>query len=232
MEVSVHKFDPSADWAARFAGLYDVPEAARILLASDNSKRLYPVDSRKLIRWLRKGLADKDLVDVPGRDLVITFEDLVSLRVIAALRSAGVGFKRITDAETYLRDITQHPKPFATQLLWTDHSHVFATLKSQLVSASRHGQLAMRIMERYLIPVHGLKFGNKGIAESWEPHPGVALVPEVQFGAACIKGTRIPTRAIFNSISGGDSVSRLAQAYGVSQKLVQEAIAWEERLAA
>ena len=77
-----------------FEGIYDVPEAARYLKASVHGDVAYPVTSTKLIRWIRKGLASPELSGDPGRDLLIAFEDLVSLRIIAAYVLYGSGGQR------------------------------------------------------------------------------------------------------------------------------------------
>ncbi len=82
--------------ASRFGGIYDVPEAARYLKASEQGKSVYPVSAVKLISWIRRGVGSPDLVAVPGRELLIEFEDLVSMRVIAALRASGVGWPAST----------------------------------------------------------------------------------------------------------------------------------------
>ena len=75
-------------------GIYDVPEAARYLRATSHAEELYPVSSRKLIGWIRRGLASPDLSDVEGRELLIEFEDLVSMRVVAALRAGRCELER------------------------------------------------------------------------------------------------------------------------------------------
>ena len=214
-----------------FTGIYEMPEAASILLAARMPHDSYPVSSRKLIRWVRTGLAGADAREAAGGDKLITFQDLVSLRVITALRAAKVSLKHIHAAEAYLRETTGHARPFATEFLWTDNSEVFTSLRNRLVAASLHGQIAMDIIKEYLVPVHGLDF-EEGIAASWEPAKSVLLKPDVQFGAPCIKGTRIPTRSLRNSYLGGDSIDRLASAYGVGREEVEAAIAWEEKLAA
>ena len=103
-----------------YEGIYAPPTAARYLLAARAADRAYPVTSRHLIRWIRKGLAHPDLSDVPGRDLTIAFQDLISMRVIAALRAAGVSWPRIHTAEAWLRQLTGCQRPFATEQLWTD----------------------------------------------------------------------------------------------------------------
>ena len=212
-------------------GIYDVPEAARYLRATSYAEELYPVSSRKLIAWIRRGLASPDLSDVAGAELLIEFEDLVSMRVIAALRAAGVSWGEIRATSQWLRYQTGHPRPFATEFLWTGQGQMFVEWTARLISGSRSGQMAFDLLREYLIPVHGLKFDSVSqVAISWEASDGVILEPEVQFGAPCIKGTRIPTRTIVGMIEAGDSPHWVAQAYGISPEEVQAARDWESRL--
>ena len=122
-----------------FAGIYDLPEAARYLKAAQHGTIVYPVSSSKMIRWIRKGVASPDLVELSGRELLIGFEDLVSMRVIAALRAAGVSWPAIREAEQWLRRETDSPRPFATETLWTGQRQIFIEWRKQLVSASTSG---------------------------------------------------------------------------------------------
>ena len=115
---------PSSQAISAYEGIYAPPTAARYLLAARTADRAYPVTSRHLIRWIRNGMAHLDLSDVPGRDLTIAFQDLVSMRVIASLRAAGVSWPRIRAAEAWLRRHTGCQRPFATEQLWTDQSDV------------------------------------------------------------------------------------------------------------
>ena len=218
--------------AISFAGIYQVPEAARYILASRMAAEVYRVNSRHLIRWIRHGLVLPSLAEVPGRDLLITFEDLVSMRVIAALRAAGVTWRKIYAGERWLRENTGKPRPFATELLWTERSDVFAEFQEKLIAASRYGQLAMDLLRTYLIPVHGLTFGADQVARAWEPQQGILLDPLIQFGAPCIKDTRIPTRAVWGMVGAGDSVEFVRRSYAVTEEDVRAAVSWEDALAA
>ena len=74
----------------------------------------------------------------------------------------------------------------------------------------------MSIIKDYLIPVGGLQFADQ-VARSWSPQPGVVLDPAVQFGEPCIRDTRIPTRAVWSLVRGGDSQDLVARAYGITQ---------------
>ena len=229
MTTIVSNYDSSVD----FEGIYDVPEAARYLRASAHGSPIYPMSSTKLIRWIRRGLASPDLIDLPGNELLIAFEDLISIRVIAALRTAGVRWGEIHRTEQWLRHKTGHLRPFATEHLWMGQGQIFVDWTEKLISASRNGQLALDLLRDYLIPIHGLRFSEVSrLASSWEPVDGIVLQPMVQFGSPCIKGTRIPTRSIFGMIEAGDSFELVAQAYRLSQEEVQGAYDWESSLRA
>ncbi len=214
-----------------FEGIYDVSEAARYLKAGMYGPIVYPVSSAKLIRWIRQGLASHDLVEISGAELLIAFEDLVSMRVVAALRTAGIGWPAIRRGEQWLREETGAQRPFATEVLWAGQGQVFTEWTEQLLSASHYGQAAFEMLRQYLIPIHGLAFSDSSrVATSWEPMGGVVLEPQVQFGAPCLKGTRIPTRTIAGMIEAGDSVRWVAETYGLSRDGVKAACDWESRL--
>lgn len=213
----------------RYEGIYEAPEAATYLRASMKRTPLN-VTSTKLIRWIRLGLVLRDLIEIPGRELLITFEDLISMRVIAALRVAGVSFRKIYKAERWLREVTGYPRPFATELLWTERSDVFTELRNELIAASRSGQYAMDILRDYLIPIHGLTFDERRVAASWEPYTGILLHPLIQFGAPCIKGTRIPTRSLWGMVKAGDSIELVTHSYGLEEDEVRKAVEWEDTL--
>ena len=215
----------------QFTGIYDPPEAVRYLRASNAANETFRLSSAKLRRWIRRGLVSTDLADVAGHDLLIGFEDLISMRVITTLRMAGVGWSEIRLTNRWLRDDMGVERPFASELLWVGQGRLFSEWTRQLISASRHGQMALDILWQYLIPVHGLTFDEtSGLASSWEPHDGVVLEPGIQFGAPCIKGTRIPTRTVAGMIGAGDSLTWVADAYDLSLHEVQAACDWESRL--
>lgn len=223
----------TVDDSPRFEGIYEVPEAARFVSATTTilAPPLKHISSRSLHRWIRAGLSLPDLATVPTRELLITFEDLISMRVIALLRAAGVSFKKIKDAEKTLRERTGYPRPFATEEIWTAHSHIFAEFRDYIYAASKFGRIAMDFIREDLIPVHGLTFSRR-VASSWAPYPDIRLVPNIQFGQPCIDGTRIPTRALMGMARAGDSMEFLAYSYRIDMSRVRHAIEWEESLVA
>lgn len=220
--------------AVAVGGIYDLPNAARYLAAGKNEE-ITPLSSRTLIRWIRSGLAHRGLQHVSGRELLISFEDLISMRVIAVLRASGVTWPQIRKAEAWLREFTGHQRPFAIEEIWTidtlNPSDLFARWANMVIATNRHGQLALENMKAHLIPVSGLTFEH-GIASIWEPQELVTLDPDIQFGAPCIKGTRIPTRSVWGMVAAGDPPKLVTSAYNISEEELAAALAWEEKVAA
>lgn len=217
--------------SSEFEGIYDVPEVARYIKATNDSEVLIAVNSSKLIRWIRRGVASPDLVEIPGRELLIGFQDLISMRVVTSLRAARFKWSEIDRAEQWLRKETGQQRPFATEYLWTGQGHVFVDWTERLISASEHGQMALVILKEHLIPVHGLIFSDQTrVATSWEPIQGIVLEPLIQFGSPCVKGTRIPARTIAGMIEAGDSPEFVARSYGLTPKEVEAACEWESRV--
>jgi uncharacterized protein (DUF433 family) len=227
MPTVLNESAPTPVWE----GIYEAAEAAKYLKATSHAHVVYPLSSAKLIRWIRNGLGDPALAHVPGRELVIAFPDLISMRVVAALRNSGVSLQAIGTAERWLREVTGQRHPLATEIIWAGQGQVFAEWGDQLVSGSARGQMALDMLREYLIPIHGLTFDKEsGSAISWEPSNGIVLQPQVQFGAPCIKGTRIPTRSLAGMVEAGDSVESVAKAYNLTSEMVQAACDWEHHL--
>ncbi len=227
-----------------YSGLYVAPKAAMYLTATlkhdiptSTSLFKYPINSRNLIHWIRAGLMTPELRAVNGRELIISFEDLISMRVIAILRSFGLSWHKIHKAEKWLRAKTGYRRPFAVERLWTETTEIFAELNREaFVAATRHGQLVIpELLGQYLHPVQDMTFNPHNsirVAATWRPHEDVLLNPLIQFGEPCIKGTRVRTRIIAQMISGGDSRSYISKAFELTDTQIQHALEWEDRLRA
>lgn len=222
-----------------FKGIYIAPEAAIYLNATlkrdvPRLQKIRAVRSRNLIRWIRIGLASPELSGVPGKDLLISFEDLISMRVIAILRALGVSWTKIHRAERWLREQTGYVRPFAIERVWTETTDVFADFHEGFIAASRSGQLAFtQMLEQYLTSVQDTVFvpydGVK-VADSWTPHEGILVNPRIQFGEPCIEGTRIRTRVMSELLDGGDTIPYVMRSFDLTEQQVTRAMEWEKRL--
>lgn len=214
-----------------FAGIYTAPEAAGIISVTMPGAESINIDAGKVRRWIRTGVADPGWRGAPAGNVLIDFEDLVSMRVIAALRAAGVTWPAIREAEEWLRDHTGALKPFATATLWHGAGDVYSEWADRLIAASRQGQAAFEMLRAYIIPVHGLVFDDETErAKWWQPQEEIRLNPKIQFGSPCIAGTRVPTSAVYGSVAGGDSVESMPDDYGITMKQVEAALDWESRI--
>lgn len=214
----------------RFQGTYSIPNAALYIYATMHNGTRFRLNTRHLHRWTKEGLAGGYLVGIHDHRLFITFKDLISLRIVAAMRANGIKSREIMIAENELRKHFSWDYPFTMADLWTAKPDVFIKAKGILLSASRHMQSAMDFFEEYLQPVHGLTFDLFGSSATWQPHNGVLLDPQVQYGEPCIHGTRVPTQVIWAFHQAGDGLDELALMYGLQRNQLEDAIAWEKRL--
>ncbi|HLG71138.1 MAG TPA: DUF433 domain-containing protein [Chloroflexota bacterium] len=232
----------AATVSSGFNGLYVVPEVARFLRAGadtapEGGGAVSLPRPRRLLAWVRRGMALPELAQVAGRELLLTFEDLISLRFVSLLRDAGYSLKHIRKAEDWLRQQTGDPRPFATRDVWKGkfRRELYVHLGGDLVSASKQGQHVFKFWEdevELILEHRRLDFDARGLARCWQPYPEVTLEPDVQFGAPCVTGTRIPTSAIAGMVKAGDTISYVARSYGLAEATVERALEWEERLLA
>ncbi len=231
----------ATQYITQFEGLYEAPQVAQYLIASLRTdlpglERFQRLSSQHLIRWVRNGLALRELATLSGRELILGFEDLISMRVVAVMRAVGVTWPKIHRAEQWLRERTGHRRPFAVERVWTETEDVFAELPEGFVAASQRGQLAFAgLLHDYLRNVRDLDFvpvNGYSVAAAWSPHPNIRLNPKIQFGAPCIAQTRVPTTTIWGMVHAGDSPQFVARAYGIPPERVSDALQWEERLIA
>ncbi len=215
------------DASRAFAGVYRPAAVARYLRADVGG----PARSWKVLRWVRNGLAHPDLTDVDGRDMILTFEDLISLRMIAIFRSYGHSLQRIKRIENHFRKLTNDPLPFATRPFWVDRDDIFTELAAQLVSGVKQGQAALPFLRDHLQKVK-LEFDEQERANAWQPYSHVSLRPTIQFGQPCVDGTRVPTRVVWGMINRGDGIAHVATVLDLEESEVEDAYSWEQKLQA
>ncbi len=227
-----------------FAGAYTLRETAVLLRATTppsgknlslwkrRHDRYIEATTHHVAQWIRRGLGWQEPYRVSSRDRVITFADLVRLRMVALFRSRGIEYRAILGAEDYVRRLRGIPQPFITEEMWTARSDVFVRFSNELIAASQFGQLAFEdLISEFLTPAnHGLLFASGGKPVQWQPSPAVVLDPEIQFGAPCIEGTRVETRSLWSLKQAGDSIETLAEAFQLRKEQVSDAIEWERWL--
>lgn len=212
-------------------GTYSIPSAVLYVLATTGNGAKLKLSTKHLYYWTRAGLAGGYLTGIRNKRLFINFRDLISLRVIAAMRANGMSHKQIMTAEKVLKNWYGHDYPFATMEFWTlPPKDVLIKEGGTILSASRHLQAAMDFIEEYMKPSHNLSFDMFNISATWQPHKNVVLDPHVQYGESCISGTRVPTQVLWSFHEAGDSIESLSYFYGIQKGRIEDAIAWEEKI--
>ena len=131
-----------------FTGIYSVQDAALYFRATtpppdvpigiwrQHSKDFSQPSTRHLYTWIRRGLAWGELSHTDRDDLLLSFQDLIRLRLIVILRSRGLSYRAIQAAEAAARELTGVPQPFVTEPLWNAGSSVFMEVSSLLIRLS------------------------------------------------------------------------------------------------
>ncbi len=65
-----------------------------------------------------------------------------------------------------------------------------------------------------------------------EVFPGISMDPNVRFGKACIKGTRVDVATIIGALAAGESVEAVQEAYQLTRQQVMNALRYAAHVAA
>lgn len=183
----------------RFTGMYGIPEAALYLANTPPLTDGNKVNPARLRYWIRTSVPQIAPPIFPTRQRLITFLDLVSMRMIAILRSRNVSLKHIRNTEVWLKREFGIEYPFANQELWTFGSDVFVKFGKHLWAASRFGQQAMEFINDWLSKVKlDMTFDERHLASSWCPYRYVCLDPTIQFGGLRSIWVDIGTSPLYN----------------------------------
>ena len=185
----------------------------------------------KIIKWLRKGIVEYYDSETSTSDIRISFNAMISLRIISLLRERKISFADIQNSEKWLKEATGHTHPFATKEIWENQKNIFVNLNNKLIVSNKYGQSVFKeIFEESLESITDLEFDANGSAALWKPYPHIMIRPNIQFGNPCIENTRIPTNSIYGMINGGDTYDDIADSYNISNELIKAAYEWEELL--
>ena len=191
-------------------GIYDIAEAARIVGRHPET----------VARWTR----GTDPLHHVEDDRIISFLDLISLWVISELARRGVPRPEIRAGGKYVAENVGTPYPFAHQKLATVGAGFFSEFEAW-VDVGKGGQGSFpEVIEGLLNPI---EFGPDLLASIWRPTNGVWLNPNVQAGAPCIDGTRVPTKVVASLKAVGEHVEDIADDLRLEVTQVHAALQYE-----
>lgn len=224
--------------------LYPVSEAAR----------LAGIKATTLRSWLKgyERVQGGHLVEAPPvLDLTvampadgISFINLIEVVALGRFRKAGVSLQKVRKVLRYVEAELGATHALASQQILTDGADLFWKYQQReqdpelhVVNISRGGQKVFpAVVTSYL---REIEFGTDRFAERWWPEVGrreVVVDPAKGFGAPTIATTGIRTEDVFQRFEAGESVTSLAEDFGLNLGQVEAAIRAEagflDRLAA
>jgi uncharacterized protein (DUF433 family) len=180
-------------------------------------------------RWLQFGHGT-DESPVSVGHLTASFHDLVSLRVVAALRRAGLRLPQIKAGADTIRRERGLVQPLAWEALQTDGVSRYFPGAQSLAAVSDNRQLTVQMLVAAYL--HGVKYkslvGGHRLATSWEP-PSVLIDPSIQRGAPCVTGSRVQIAQLKRYLDAGDTPAYLAELFELDAEDIRRAINWYVR---
>ena len=188
----------------RLAGVYPVNDAVMLIHATRpeislneplRRRQLEAASGQHLYRWIRDGLTGQYLAGLRGKEVALTFLDLVSLRLIAVFRAYGIPSREIRTTHHTLQAKRGWAHPFAMEPIWVSGLRMYIREDNIPIQVTRW-QPALDFVELFVGPMHNMAFGEDKQATKWEPDEDILLNPKISFGEPCLKGTRIATQTL------------------------------------
>lgn len=216
-------------------GLYSAREAAHIIR----------VPANKLRRWMfgyhskgvdYDGLWEREIRE-PG---VISFHDLLELKLVHEFRQHGLSLPVIREAARIAQEEFGTSYPFARQHFHTDGKKVFLEAAKQVGDT----HLVDVISKQYVMEqvyrasfLASIDYSSIGDAERWYPmnddhHPDKSIVldPQRAFGKPILTESGVPTRVLYDAYRLDEPLEVIAANYAITPEAVKQAVLYESRL--
>lgn len=216
---------------------YALAESAAMLHMSPATLRTWVRGSSRKV----PGVAATPLIRLPAPDVLeLSFSNVIEALVLRALRTThGVKMSGIRIALDYVRRHLDIDRLFLREDLLASPGNIFLEQYGRLINLNKAGQHAMRdVLEAHLqrvgydeegLPFRFFPLTRGDVAES----PRVVVVdPRFSFGRAMTENRGIGTSTIACRFRAGESVKALAGDYGLASAEIEEAIRYEQAIAA
>lgn len=207
-------------------GVYTPREAARLIGTS----------SQQVLRWTRGSGPSSALLPAHYRFLdedvtEISFLDLIEVRVINAMRKAGIPLQSIRFAIAFAQDKYGMDRPLASASFKTDGTEILMEAiesDGNFVSLSRKrpGQKVFR--EIIISSLNDLEYENETVAR-WRPKKFSEIIidPKRFFGDPILDQFGVSTRTLQREFDQFGSTKYLSQIYEIPERLVVAGINFE-----
>ncbi len=210
-------------------GVYTPREAARLV----------GVNAQQVLRWTRGSGATEPLWNAHFQFLddevtEISFLDLIEVRVVAAMRKAGISLQAIRFAIDYAQEKFDISRPLASQAFKTDGQEVLMSAvenDGEFVSLSKKhpGQKVFKdILSQSL---NDLEYEGELVAR-WRPKsfPAIVIDPDRHFGDPILDKYGISTSMLKEEYAEFRDINYLSSIYEIPTKSIKTAINFEAKL--
>ena len=225
-------------------GMYPLPRAARLVGAELRTVRRWLTgyswkygEGRRASGplWTLQYAQDEEF----GDEQVLSFQDLLELRIVARFIEHGVSLQviraTIDVARETLGDYPLHSKRFVT-----DGRKIFLDAVERAGEDSKLLDVRQRqfTIDAVIRPslLDGIEYGADATALRWFPVRKKRLVvldPQLQFGEPIVTEGGVPTDTLAAAFKAeGENAERVARLYRVKPQEVKVAVAFEQQLAA
>lgn len=170
------------------SGLYDATEVALLCGLTPD----------QVVRWSTANTHGDAPVNA-SFDRLFAFADLVAFTVARQVRENGVSDLHLRRGTTKLRATWGMDSPLASakvidRLATSGDSFLAQLVDEDYEDIGRGGQGTFQDVIK--VHLRRIEFDAGGRPTRWSPVEGVTIDPEIQAGAPCIDGTRIPTSVV------------------------------------
>jgi uncharacterized protein (DUF433 family) len=220
-------------------GIYAVRDAAR----------LSGVSMGRIRRWLRgyhyrsrkKAYASPPLWQGQwkpiDRSLALGFLDLIEIKFVDAFLKAGVTCATLRQARERAKEMFKVSHPFSTNRFVTDGREIFVELHREtgqpsLIEIVRRQAVFAQIIKPFLKELEFVE--GSGLVRWWPlgEKRSVVLDPKRNFGRPILARHGVPTEVLASAVRATGSFSEVARWYEVAEREIEDAVEFEQRLAA
>jgi uncharacterized protein (DUF433 family) len=219
----------SLDDPFRTGEAYSVAEAARLAKTTPQTVRRWLLGYDRPGHHMEPVFGRKEAE--PGKDLRVSFLELVEIAVAAGFRQVGIKLERIRQAHEFARKQLYVPFPFATMDFKSLGGHLIHQFEVE-EPVPYSGHMAFDHEGQWTLPgavqdeLEALDFDKDDkLASRWFPFgrpAGVVIDPHYAAGRPIIEGTRIPVSAIQERWDARESLEFLAQDYDLPTSVVED----------
>jgi uncharacterized protein (DUF433 family) len=219
-------------------GIYSVAEASKLTGVSRERIRRWVKGYRSNLRKKRySALWTPQLPDINDK-LALGFLDLIEIKFVGAFLDRGVSWPMIHQAREKAAGLypgVSHP--FCTRQFFTDGHRIFTALhretgESSLLEIATDQHVFSEITRPFL---KQLEFKDGTTLERWWPlgiDKQIVVDPKKNFGQPTISNEGIATQVLAETVRANGSVEEVARWYEISPQSVQQAVDYEQSLAA